>query len=102
MHTDLMCASRAQAHAQQIGMRESRDECGVRDGVSPPLCDGHALAFFGMTRDWRFDVDGTLAEVAPDQRRMHALHLAPLERAGAPPVRHVALPRDEQTGRITF
>src|SRR5207253_425726 len=60
MHADLMRASGAEAQAQQIGVRESRDDGGMRDRVSPPLRHGHARALLGMTRDWRFDVDGTL------------------------------------------
>src|SRR5712692_335221 len=98
MHADLVGAPGAERHAQQIGLREARGHPHVRDRVAPPRQHRHALAIRGMTRDWRLDVHGALRKVAPGERRVHALDLAPFDHAGEAAVRKVGL-RDEQQAR---
>ncbi len=102
VHPDLMGAAGAQPHAQQIGVGEPRHERRVRDGVAAALRDRHALALFGMPGDRRFDVHRTLAQMAPHERRVHALDGAPLDRARESPVREVALRDHQQAGRVAI
>src|SRR2546425_9081813 len=48
MHADLVRAPRAEADAQEIDLREARDDGGVRHGVPPSREHGHALAVLGV------------------------------------------------------
>src|SRR6266568_863023 len=98
MHADLVGAPGAERHAQQVGLREPRGHPHVRDRVAPPPEHRHALAIRGMARDRRLDVHGALRKVAPGERRVHALDLAPLDHAREAAVREVGL-RDEQQTR---
>src|SRR5579859_1838669 len=100
VHANLMRAAGAEPDTQQIGVRESRDEARVRHGVPATLRDRHLLPFPGMPRDRRLDVDGALAQMAPDERGVHALHRATLDRRGETPVRKIGLRDDQQPGRV--
>src|SRR6266699_1242499 len=98
MHADLVGAPGAERHAQQVRLREARGHPNVRDRVAPPREHRHALAIRGMARDRRLDVHGALRKVAPRERRVHALDLAPLDHAREAAVREVGL-RDKQQTR---
>src|SRR6267378_1279076 len=98
MHANLVRAAGAQPHAQQIAVREARHECRVRHGVAAAFRDRHSLALFRMASDRRFDIDHILAQMAPHERRVDALHGAALDRTGETPMRQIAL-RNEQQSR---
>src|SRR5712691_3112930 len=81
MHTDLVGAPGAERHTQQLGLREPRGYPHMRGRVAAPRQHRHALAIGGMARDRRLDVHGALRKMAPPERGVHALDLAPLDHA---------------------
>src|SRR5437762_8628381 len=92
----------AEADAEEIGMREAGHHARMRHGVPATLRHGHALALGGVARDRRFDVDRTLAQVPPHDRRIHALDGASFDCAREPAVREIGLRDDQQSGRVAI
>src|SRR5882762_9925677 len=77
VHANLVGAPGAECHAKQLGLREPRGHAHVRDRVAAPRQYGHAFAIRGMARDRRLDVHRALRKMAPRERGIHALDLAP-------------------------
>src|SRR5438105_9210040 len=98
VHANLMSTPGAERETQQVGLGEARHAGGVRHRVPTTRQHGHSLAVFGVARDRRLDVDGAGGEMAPDEGRVHALHLALLDQPREPLVCAVGL-RDEQQPR---
>src|SRR6266436_5840321 len=98
MHANLVGAPGAECHAQQLGLREPRGHAHMCDRVAAPRQYGHAFAIRGMACDRRLDVHRALRKMAPCERGVHALDLAPLDHAGEAAVRKVGF-RDQQQAR---
>src|SRR5207245_2756293 len=99
---DLVRAPGPELDARQVGVSEARDDAHVRDGMAPAREHRHALAILRMPRDRRLDVHRAVGEMAPRERRVHALHLAPLDHAREPAVRQLGLSDQQQSRRAAL
>src|SRR5882672_9192798 len=100
VHTNLVRATGAESDAEQVDVREPRDDGGVGRRVPAALRDRHPFAVFGIARDRRFDVDHILAQMSPHERRVHTLHGPLLDGARQAAVGEIAFRDDEQPGRV--
>src|SRR2546428_395506 len=86
--------------AQEIDLREPRDDGRVRHGVPPSREHGHALAVPGVAGDRRLDRDRALREVAPGDRGVDALDAPLLDHGGEAAVRRLRLRDEKQARRV--
>src|SRR5215217_350695 len=100
MYSDLMRASRKKMSAEQIGGVEARKPGEVSPCRPSSTDDCHALSVSRIPRDWLFDRDSVVRQVAPRQRRIPPNDLPRLERRAKHTVCAVGFGYQKQSGRF--